>query len=159
VGLDPQLPGRRACTAVKLIGKPLVKPKPEPLAAGDLDEWRLPGFTCRDPGQGPGPLSRVGGRDHAEFQQPVIWPRTVESLDPAEDLAHVPGQDARDPALEETPAVHLDDRLHAAGAEVPGPGVQVCRTADAVLHPPVGLLDHPGIEPGPGHDGKMLAIH
>jgi hypothetical protein len=83
----------------------------------------------------------------------------VEGLDSAEDLAHVPGQHARDPALEKARAIHLDDRLHPARAEVPGPRVKIRRPADAVLHPPVGLLDHAGVEPRAGHHREMLAVH
>jgi hypothetical protein len=159
MGLDPQLAGGRARTAVQLVGEPVAKPEAEPPAPCDVDERRLPGLAHRDPRQRPGPLSRVPGGDHAQLQQPVVGLRSREGLDAAEDPAHVPGQDARDPALEKAPAVHLDDRLHPARAEVPGPGVQVRRPADAVLHPPVGLLDHAGVESRPGHDREVLAVH
>src|SRR5215813_15240256 len=125
MNLDPQLPGRRAGTAVKLVGKLPVEPDLELPASCDMDERRPLGLAQHDSAQRPGPLRRVPGGDHSEFQQPVIWVGLMERLDSAEDLAHVPGQDTRDPALEEALAVDLDDCLHPACAEVPGPGVEV----------------------------------
>ena len=98
--LDPQLPDRRARATVQLVEKPPVKPDPEVPAAGDLDKRRLLGVAQRDPPQRPRPLSRVPGGDDPELKQPVVRLSPVEGLDPAEDLADVPGEDACDPALE-----------------------------------------------------------
>jgi len=157
--LDPQLPRRRARAAVKLIGKRPIEPDPDLPAPRKADKWRLPGLALHDPAQRPCPLGRILGGDHPQFQEPVIWLRSVERLDPAEDLAHVPDEDARDPALEKAPAVHLDHRLRPVRAEVPGPRVEVRCPADTVLHPPVGLLDHAGVETCTGHDREMLTVH
>ena len=116
-------------------------------------------MTQREPPQRPGPLDRVPGGDHTEFEAPVVRPRPAEGLDPAQDLADVPHQDTGDPAGEEPAAVHIDGGLHPARAEVPGPGVEVRRAADPALHSPVGFLDHPGVESRAGHHREMLAVH
>ena len=157
--LDPQLPDSRPRTAVKLVGKLPPEPDPDLHTASDLDERRLLRLSKRNPPQCPCPLDRILGRDHTEMEQPVVRLRAGKGFDPAEDLAHVPDKDAGDPALEELPAIHLDGRLHPGCAEVPGPRVDVCRAAEAVLHPPAGVLDHPCVEPGASHHREMLAVH
>src|SRR5215469_17445835 len=145
--LDLQFLDGLARATVKLIGEAPVKPDLESPAARDPDERRPLGLAQRDTSQRPRPLSRVPGGDHTEFQQSVVGLRSVERLDSAEDLAHVSRQDACDSALEKGLPVYLDDRFRAACCEVPGPGVHVGGAADAVLHPPIGLLDHAGVEP------------
>src|ERR1039457_5260620 len=144
---------------VQLVEELPVEPDPELPAPGDLDERRLLRFAEGDPSERPGPFDRVLGSDHAELKEPVVRPCPAEGLDTAEDLADIAHQDARKPALEESPAVHRDGRLRPASAEVPGTGVEIGGAAETVLHPAVGSLDHPGIEPCAGHDREVLAVH
>src|SRR3984957_21346595 len=91
----------------------------------------------------PGPLDRMAGRHHPQLKAPVIGFGLRERLDPAEYLADIRGQHARDLALEEAFAVYLYGRLHRAGTEVPDPGDNVGGAAQPVLDATVSVGDHP----------------
>src|SRR6478752_1973386 len=99
--LDAQLLASRARAAVELVADLLIEPDAELLSLRDLDEGGNGGLAASEPGERPGPLDRVPGRHHSQLEPPVVRARLGESLDPAEYLADVRGQHARDRALVE----------------------------------------------------------
>jgi hypothetical protein len=112
-----------------------------------------------EPAERPGPLDRVLGRHHPQLKAPVIRSRLREGLDSAEYLADIGGQHAGDLSLEEALAVHVYGGPHPACAEVLDPGHDVGGTAQPVLRAPVGVGDHPRVEPRARHDREMFPVH
>jgi hypothetical protein len=112
-----------------------------------------------EPAERPGPLDRIPGGHHPQLQTPVVRSRLRESLDPAEYLADIRGQHARDLAFEEAFAVHLDGRPHPARTEVLDPGDDVGGAAQPVLRAPVGVGDHPRVEARARHDRETFPVH
>jgi proline iminopeptidase len=148
VNLDAQFLAGRARAAIEFVADLLAELDSELLSLRDLDEGGHGGLAASEPGERPGPLDRVLGRHHPELEAPVVRSRLGEGLDPAEYLADVRGQHARDLALEERGAIHLHGRLHRTRGQVPGPGGEVGRAAELGLGAPVGAGDHPRVEAG-----------
>src|ERR1700722_1638498 len=160
-GADPdaQLLASRARAAIEFEADVAVEPDPEPLSLRDLGEGRLLWVPQGELAERPGPLDRIAGRHHPELKAPVIRLRLREGLDSAEYLADVRGEHARDLALEEALAVHLNGRPHRAGTEVPDPGDHVGGAAKPLLRAPVGIGDHPRVEARARHHGETLTVH
>src|SRR5262249_10338301 len=111
-GLDPHVLTRRARAAVELVRDLPVEPDRALRSVRRVGDARLVRPAASELGEGPGPFDRVLRGDHAELEEPVVRPRPGEGLDSAEYRADVPGEHARDPALEEALTVYLHRCLH-----------------------------------------------
>ena len=123
-----------------------------------LDERRaLRAARGRAP-EGTGPLQGALGGGDPDVEVAVVGLGVVESADAAGDGADVAEQDAGCRAVEPFPPVDADLRRHRLVPHVAQPGQHVREPPGPVLQPAIGVIDHLGVESGPGHDSEVFAV-
>src|SRR3954466_11057701 len=86
-------------------------------------------LTGPQPSEHPGPLHRIAGSNHANFQEAVVRAGVGEGLKSSCQSAHVAEQKAAAPALEPPAPVDLDRHLDRPGPDRLGPGPYVRQLA------------------------------
>ncbi len=147
-----------ARATVELVRGRFVQYHLDLLASRGVHERRALRLAGHDAAYRPDPLQAAPRGHDAHVEQAIVRLGSIEQVDTAQHLAHVPGQHAGDRASVEALAVDLHRCPHRAGSEVSGPGPQVGRAAEPVLQTGVSFLDHQRVEACAGHHGEMLAV-
>ena len=103
------------------------------------------------------PLQGALGGDDSDVEVAVVGLGVVESADAAVMVPTLPNR-TRLPARRRFPAVDADLRRHRLVRTWRSPVSAYAKPPGRVLQPVIGVIDHLGVDSGPGHDSEVFAV-